>query len=126
MAAKFFDSQEYERPSLLYVDEGMDFFGPSGNSRYGNAIQKCFRAGREKGLATCIGVQRPKAINVQTLTEANLLYLFKLDYSADVKRLVEMGLPEGITAPTELYKFRHMRDGELLPGVLHLPATLAK
>lgn len=119
--ALFFKEQRDARPSLLYVDEGMDFYGPTGNARFGNAIQRCFRAGREKGLATLLGVQRPKSINLQTLTEANVLYLFRLDFVEDVKRLQEMGYPKTAGAPDEDHRFRYMRGRALYPNPLILP-----
>lgn len=110
---RFFDTQDYRYPSLLYIDEGMDFFGPTGIAREGDAVQRCYRAGREKGLATLMGVQRPKSLNLQCLTESNVLYLFAINYEADVKRLNEMGFPLGVGAPRDNHKFLYYRDGVL-------------
>lgn len=124
-AARFFKTQKFSRPSLLYVDEGMDFFGPTGNSRYGNAIQRCYRAGRELGMATCIGVQRPKTINIQTLTEANILFLFRLEFDEDVTRLREMGWPKGEPAPQHDHVFRYLNKG-MKPRLYPKPLRLAK
>jgi hypothetical protein len=118
--ARFFDTQRPDEPSLLVIDEGMDFFGPSGNARFGNGIQRCMRAGREKGLCTMIGVQRPKAINLQCLTETNVLFLFAIDYEEDVKRLREMGFPKGVAAPRKDYDFLLFRDKKLYPRPLRL------
>lgn len=117
-----FKTQKEDIPTLLYIDEGMDFFGPSGNSRYGDIIQRCFRAGREMGIATFIGIQRPKQINLQVLTESNYLSLFKLRFSSDVERLYEMGYPIGMTPPTEDKHFALWRDEELISknATLHL------
>lgn len=123
-AALFLKSQRHTRKSLGYVDEGMDFYGPSGTSRYGNAIQRWFRVGRERGLASLLGAQRPKCINLQTLTEANKLYLFRLEYSDDVKRLTEMGYPQGSDAPEDDYKFQYLDKKarpRLYPKQLILP-----
>jgi hypothetical protein len=123
--ARYFETQKAGMQSLLYVDEGMDFYGPTGNARYGNAIQRCFRAGAEKGMASLLGIQRPKTVNLQTLTEANVLYLFMLRFEADIKRLQEMGYPPKETCPDTEHVFRYMRNGRLYPNLLTLPAKVA-
>ncbi len=110
---KFFRTQDWRYPSLLYVDEGMDFFSATGTARTGDAIQRCFRAGREKGLASLIGVQRPKCINLQCLTESNVGYFFAVNYTDDVKRLQEMGFPPSVPLPDENHKFLYYRDGKV-------------
>jgi hypothetical protein len=110
---RFFATQDYRYPSLLYIDEGMDFFGPTGTARDGDAVQRCFRAGREKGLASLIGVQRPRAINLQCLTESNVGYFFAINFAEDVKRLREMGFPTTVPLPDENHKFLYFRDGKV-------------
>jgi hypothetical protein len=115
---KFFMTQDSRYPSLLYIDEGMDFFGATGNARFGDSIQRCFRAGREKGLASLIGVQRPKVINLQCLTESNVLYLFAINFTEDLKRLREMGFPARVPAPVENHKFLYYRDGKVFDRYL--------
>jgi hypothetical protein len=113
-AERFFNTQRDSRPSLLYLDEGMDFFGPNSGARGGSDIvQRCFRAGREKGLATLIGVQRPIGINDQCLTETNWCALFRINFTNDVKRLWEMGWPKHQLPPTyaQKHQFRMWREG---------------
>lgn len=117
---KFFDTQDPSQPSLLYVDEGMDFFGPSGNALHGNAIQRCFRGGGERGMSCLLGLQRPKTVSLQVLTESNILYLFHLRYEEDVKRLHEMGFPRDQQSPRSKYTFLYFRDDELYPKPLRL------
>jgi hypothetical protein len=117
---KFLATQKHDIPSLLVVDEGMDFFGPTGNALYSTVIQKCWRAGGEKGMSCLIGVQRPKTINLQMLTESNLLYLFHISFDSDLKRLQEMGLPDYVESPTEKYEFLFMKDDRLYPRPLKL------
>ncbi|MGH7239272.1 MAG: hypothetical protein ACREHG_04295 [Candidatus Saccharimonadales bacterium] len=112
---QFLASQRHDVPSLLVIDEGMDFFGPTGNAYYSNVIQRCWRAGGEKGMACLIGVQRPKTINLQLLTESNMLYLFHIAYDQDLKRLQEMGFPSGIDSPDRKYRFLFMRTSKLYP-----------
>jgi hypothetical protein len=119
---RFLSTQRPDVPSLLVIDEGMDFFGPSGNALYSNVIQRCWRAGGEKGMSCLIGVQRPKTINLQMLTESNLLYLFHMAYEEDLKRLQEMGFPRNVGAPgpKQKYEFLFLKDGELYPKPLKL------
>jgi hypothetical protein len=117
---KLFSTQRPRLPTLLVIDEGMDFFGPTGNSLHGPIVQKCWRQGGEKGMSCLIGVQRPKSINLQMLTESNLLYLFHLRFANDVKRLQEMGLPSGVTPPVEKHKFIFFKDDQLYPKKIKL------
>lgn len=117
---KFFATQDARRPSLVYLDEGMDFFSASSSARGGSDIvQRCFRAGRERNLATLIGVQRPISINIQCLTETSWCALFRINYRSDVKRLYEMGWPHDTGPPTYAEVrthgqglFRLWRDGQ--------------
>jgi hypothetical protein len=116
-AESFFQSLDYRRPSLIYFDEGMDFFSTSGSALGSDIVQRCYRAGRERGLTSVIGVQRPKGINLQCLTETSYCALFRIQYEEDVKRLWEMGWPKGVTYPeqrvegVESYEFRLWRAG---------------
>jgi hypothetical protein len=117
-ATRYLDSQFYKQPSLIYVDEGHDFFGGNAMARYGTALQRCYRAGAEQGMSSLLGAQRPKTITMQTLTESNLLYLFRIKFAEDVKRLREMGAPPDIQAPVKPHRFRFMRDDDLYPSEL--------
>lgn len=117
---RFFETQDARRPSLVYIDEGMDFFTGSASARGGSDIvQRCFRAGRERNLSTLIGVQRPISINLQCLTETSWCALFRINFRNDVKRLWEMGWPHDTGPPTysEVREkgqglFRLWRDGQ--------------
>lgn len=117
---KFFASTKPGREDLVYIDEGMDFFGPSGTGRYSNIVQRIVRAGGEKGVASLIGVQRPKTINLQLLTESNTCYLFHIAFDEDMKRLREMGWPKNVGAPKDRYDFLFFRDNELYDRPLKL------
>ena len=115
-AELFFHTQDARRPSLIYFDEGMDFFHASASARGGSDIvQRCYRAGREMGLATLGAYQRPIGITQQALSEMNYCALFDLDNRKDVKRLWDMGWPANIPPPhTEPF------DGPDPPGTFRL------
>lgn len=99
---QFLDEARAGRPQLVYVDEGLDFFHSNSVARGGSdAILRCARAGRERGLSLLFGTQRPKGIPVQIRTELTKLYLFALDYASDVKELEEMGYPGKRFPPSE-------------------------
>lgn len=101
VAEKFFHSQQAKRPSLIYFDEGHDFFGTNGAARgTSDIVQRCFRGGRERNLASLIGVQRPKGVNLQCLTETCWCALFRINFTDDVRRLWEMGWPKDAMPPT--------------------------
>jgi energy-coupling factor transporter ATP-binding protein EcfA2 len=120
-AEAFFRSQSFKRPSLIYFDEGMDFFTASASAVAGSDIvQRCFRAGREKGLASLIGMQRPVGLNKQTLTELNYCALFRINNTEDVKRMLEMGWPKDAPSPKVDYDFRVWREGRPVAPVYKL------
>lgn len=113
---RLYDSQDYHEPTLVYTDEGMDFFGENGTSRHGSALRRNYRSGRERGLTSLTALQRPKQIQTQVLTESNLLMLFHIANVKDVDRLVEMGVPKDIEVPKEnSHAFRVYRDGVMYP-----------
>lgn len=121
-AEKLFATQRASRPTLAYFDEGMDFFSATGGAKGGSDIvQRMYRSGGEKGLATLLGMQRPVGITLQTMTDMNWAALFPLRYAGDVKRLYDMGWPQDAPPPA-FYNpkdgsgdpkgtFRHYREG---------------
>ena len=114
---RFLATQDYRQPSLLYIDEGHDFFGGNATARFGTIIQRNFRAGAEQGMSSLLGMQRPKTVNLQTLTESNILYLFHIKFTEDLKRLAEMGLtirPEQVPEE-ESHRFLYGRSSRLYP-----------
>lgn len=115
MADKYFKSLDYRRPSLIYWDEGHDFFTAQGMARGSDIVQRGYRAGRERGLTSLIGFQRTVGFPIQCLTEANICALFHIDYIKDMRRLYEMGWPEKEGPPTEEewqeYIFKMWRKG---------------
>lgn len=111
---KIFQTQRKDVPTLVVFDEGMDMFGPTGNGKHGDIVQRFFRAGREKGAATLFCSQRPKTINIQCVSESNYLMLFRIDFHDDMKRLHEMSLPEWVDPPADDYHFVLFRNRKLL------------
>lgn len=97
-AAEFFSQSRASQPSLLVVDETMDFYRGSNGSPIGNnpALLRAARAGRERGLAALYCSQRTRGIPAQLMEELTKLYLFRLDYKDDAKRLLEMGAPREV------------------------------
>jgi hypothetical protein len=111
---RFFKTQRASRPSLLYVDEGHDYFNSNAQARgSSDIVQRCYRAGRERGLASLIGFQRPVGFNLQCLTEANYCALFRINNESDVRKMYEMGWPKTEGPPTyaEPHVFKLWRSG---------------
>jgi hypothetical protein len=120
MIERFFESQYWREPSLMYVDEGHDFFGANATARFGTAIQRCYRAGAEKGITSLLGIQRPRTVNLQTLTECNVAYLFHIKFREDLKRLREMGMVVEDSPEAESHRFLFFKDDVLYHKELKL------
>lgn len=102
-----FRTQNANRPTLAYFDEGMDFFNATSGAKGGSdVIQRMCRSGGERNLATLIGMQRPKGINIQTLSEMSKAYVFRLLFEEDYKRLLDMGWPPNASPPEAAHVFR--------------------
>lgn len=111
---KFFATQRASRPSFVYLDEMMDFFNAQSGARGGSDIvRRCYRAGREKGLATLGGVQRPVGIDIMTKTEVNWVALFRINAVKDIKEMYDIGWPQSTGPPTyeQPHCFRLWREG---------------
>lgn len=111
---RFYADATIRRESLLYIDEGHDFFTPNGSARGSDIIQRTYRAGREIGLTSLAGFQRPIGLNLQMLTELNYCSLFRINFDKDVRRLYDMGWPQGVGPPTydETHCFKLWRNGK--------------
>jgi hypothetical protein len=107
-AQAFFERSRGGKPRLLFVDETMDFFRSNGTPIGGtDTIVRSARAGRERGLACLFCSQRTRSIPAQLMEELTKLYLFRLDYRDDAKRLQEMGAPADMTPPEVEHVFRY-------------------
>jgi hypothetical protein len=100
---RFYKHARFNRPSLLYVDELLDFYAPNGQPKRNmlNSILRCVRAGREKGLASLLSTQRFKGIPVQVVSELSKLYLGALDVEDDLDHLESMGIPPDLEPPKQ-------------------------
>lgn len=112
------------RPQLLHVDEMLYFFGPTGHPKGGSDVLKRYVVGgRERGVGSLMCSQRTKGFPPSVLEEVNRLYLFRLDFREDVKRLREMGAPvEDEDVPRKEYEFKYWtkRDYDRLYGPFKL------
>lgn len=91
-----------KKPILIYLDETMDHFQPSTQPRskaFGYAFTRICRSGRELGIAAIFASQRTKSIPVSIVEEMSELFLFRLDFEEDLKRLKEMGVTGDIPKP---------------------------
>lgn len=113
IAQRFYETARSSQPRYLWVDETLDFYGPTGVKIKGSspAILKTNREGREKGMALVCASQRIKGIPVQLKAEISRLYLFRLDIVDDVKFLGEMGVPKGLEAPEDNHEFYFWQKG---------------
>lgn len=125
IAQEFFKRSRASIPQLLVVDEGMDFYTESGSPIRGTlpAIKRTSRAGRERGMALLFCSQRARNIPVQIMSEMSKLYLFRLDYTEDVKRLREMGVPP-IESPLDNHQFKYWTKAT--PKKIYGPYTLGR
>lgn len=90
------------RPQLVYIDETLDFFHSNAVARgSSDAILRAARAGRERGVALLAASQRPKGIPVQLMSEMSKTYLFRLDFTDDIKHMGEMGYPWRTAPPPD-------------------------
>ncbi len=122
----FTDSGDGKRPLLLYADEAMDFYGPTGLPKpgTGNPILQGMRAGGERAVSVLIATQRAKFISGQLWELLERLFLFRLELPGDMKRIAEMGVPPGLTAPLEnhVFKFWTKLDRDRIWGPYRLTA----
>ncbi len=121
-ATTFFERYGASIPRLLFVDELGDFFKYRSMA---DIFQRVARNGRERDMAFIAGSQRPRKVPVETMTEMGRLYMFKLDYSEDIKNVQRFGIPMDAPMPDghafylydkfleETYPSNHMFELEL-------------
>lgn len=116
---RFFNTLDPSEPSMLYIDEGMDFFGPTGVAKYGSIINRCYRAGRERLLVTLMAVQRPACISQLAMTESNVKYQFMVGNEDAEMIMYKKGFPR-LPPVRQKRVFRLIRDSEPYPKLLTL------
>jgi hypothetical protein len=107
-AAAFHAKARAKRPQLLQVDEVRDHYHQNGAPLGGtDAVAMCVTSGGELGESTLICSQRTKGIPPSVMEELNKLWLFRIDYQLDAKRLQEMGAPPTLRAPRVPWVFKY-------------------
>lgn len=78
-------------PVTLYVDE-MYLITPT--ARPGFWLRACYTQGRSRGLGTWAATQRPRHVPLFMFTEAEWLFMFRLNHRDDRKVIAGMAGPE--------------------------------
>lgn len=106
---------------LVFIDEIMDFYTSNGTpkSGTGNMLIRCARAGAERNISTVIATQRLKGIPPQFFELCTRIYLFRLDYTPDYKRLQEAGAPKEFLPPLYNHEFKlwDKKNRDIIEGV---------
>lgn len=104
---EFYRQADARRPSLIQVDECLDFFHANGAAIGGDpVIVQTARAGRERGVSLLAGSQRTYQMPATLMTEVTKLWAFALDSTKDAKRFQEFGCPV-FTIPETDHVFRY-------------------
>ena len=95
-ATEFYEGYGAKVPRLILVDELGDFFK---YQALADIYQRISRNGRERNVAFLAGSQRPRKVPVEMLTEMGRLYMFRLDFAEDIKRVYSFGIPPWTQVP---------------------------
>lgn len=76
---------------IIYVDEVMSI---TRGNRIGREYDRCLRLGRERGIGTWSATQRPAAIPLVVMTEAEHDFIFRLRNPVDRDRMADYTVPE--------------------------------
>jgi hypothetical protein len=111
IARKYLNINPKRRERLLWVNEGMDFYGRTSMSvdPRNDVILDCARAGGERGFGLLFEAHRPKGIPPMLNTLTSHVYLFHLRFSGDMRYLYDMGIPEEDDMPEGDYIFKHYK-----------------
>lgn len=78
----------YEHKNLtLYVD---DLVGVLDGNRYPKYLKIIYTMGRQRNIRTIAALQRPAWVPLYTLTESTKIFVFRLTFPPDTKRIAEM------------------------------------
>jgi hypothetical protein len=84
---EFFQYVFHGKRRRLYVDECSSLLG---ETRPNYHLKMCLTQGRELGISTVCATQRPVSIPVITMSEASKVYIFRLNWPDDQKRIEEL------------------------------------
>ncbi len=105
----------------VYIDEAYTFHV---NGRAGPGLVALLTRGRSRGISTIISTQRPVLLSRFCITEAKLIYIFKLTDKADKKRLDDV-VPNYSDMPNPVkYGFYFYETTDMDEPILYRPITL--
>lgn len=84
---KFFEWVYVNGSRRVFIDEAGSI---AGGSNPGYNLQDCLTRGREKGVSTLVGTQRPARIPVVLMSEAEHYYIFRLNWPYDREKVTEL------------------------------------
>ena len=84
---RFFEWVYLRQHCRLFVDEA---YAVKGGTSPGSYFSACLTRGRERGISTVIGTQRPSRVPLETFSEAEHFYIFQLTWPADQQRIYEL------------------------------------
>lgn len=84
---EFFQWVYNRKYTRLYIDEAYALLGGANPAFH---LQACLSRGRERGISTLIATQRPKRIPLITMSEAEHIYIFRLNLLEDKNRVYEL------------------------------------
>lgn len=113
VARVFYGEYSDRIPRLIVVDELADFFEVK---KVGGVFWQTARSGRELNIAMIACSQRPSYIPSVVLTEAGTIYLFRLDYEEDMKKVWSMGIPKTVKIPSVNHSFFYWNKKERFTG----------
>jgi hypothetical protein len=125
IARAFLNMNPHRRERLLWVNEGMDFYGRTSMSvdASNDVILDAARAGGERGFGLLFEAHRPKGIPPLLNTLTSHVYLFHLRFGRDMAYLYDMGIPEDEEMPEGNYVFKHYK---IQPGGTVSEPTVAR
>ncbi len=109
-AEAFYEDSFGKVERLVYVNELSDFFEVK---KIGGIFWLIARSGREKKVSLIAETQRPVYVPKVVMTESVQIYLFKLKYLEDMKRMWEMGIPRDVEPVKEDHTFFYWHTKEM-------------
>lgn len=106
----------------LYVDELIPLLGRDTINGPRN-LKFLYTQGRQLGITTLLGTQRPSSVPMYTMTESEYLYCFELRNIKDRARMGDF-FGDEFRQPLPRYWFRfYTEEDDIYPGALSLPQS---